>query len=66
MGLSVAVLTRGGFGNTFADRLAVIALEVDVGFDAVTLAAAYGLVRLGVWQIRDVCVATRAEIFSVD
>lgn len=48
MGLSVAVLTRGGFGNTFADRLAVIALEVDVGFDAVTLAAAYGLVRLGV------------------
>ena len=48
VGLAVAILARRGFRNTFANRLAVVALEINVGFDAMTLAATDGLVRLGV------------------
>jgi hypothetical protein len=48
VGLAVAILTRRGFGNTLVNRLAVVALEINVGLDTVTLAATDGLVRLGV------------------
>jgi hypothetical protein len=48
VGLAVAILARRGFSNTFTNRLAVVALEINVGFDAMALAATDGFVRLGV------------------
>jgi hypothetical protein len=48
------------------DRLTMVALEVNIRLDAVTLAATDGLVRLGVRQVRDIRVTTRAEVLGVD
>jgi len=64
--VAMAILARCGFGDALVDRLAVIALEVDVRLDAVALAATNRLVRLRVRQLRDVGVTTGAEILRVD
>src|ERR1035437_6974489 len=42
--VAMAILTRRGFGNTLVNRLTVVALGINVGLDAVTLAATDGLV----------------------
>jgi hypothetical protein len=63
---AVAVLARRGFRNALMDRLTMVALEVNIRLDAVTLAATDGLVRLGVRQVRDIRVTTRAEVLGVD
>ena len=65
---AVAVLARGRFLHALVDRLAVVALQVDLRLDAVALRAGNRLrdevVRMR--QVGDVRMATGAEVLGVD
>ncbi len=66
--VAVAVLAGGRLLHALVDRLAVIALEVNVRLDPVALAATdrLGLEIVRMRHVGDVRVATRAQVLGVD
>lgn len=65
---AVAIFARGGFLHARVDRLAVVALEVDLRFDAVALRAGNRLrdIVVRMRQVGDIRMATGAEVLAVD
>ena len=62
----MAIPARRRFRDTLVNRLAMIAFEINFGFDPVALAASYRLMGFGVRQVGDVCVTTGTKIFGVN
>lgn len=64
--IPVAILAGRCFRHALVNRLAVIAFQIDVRLDPVTLAATDGLEVLRMRHIRDVGMTTRTEVLCVD
>ena len=64
--VAVTILAGSRLRHAFVNRLAVIAIQIDVGFDPVALAATDRLMRFRVRQVGYVGMTARAKILRVD
>ncbi|MBI2175032.1 MAG: hypothetical protein HYU33_07530 [Candidatus Omnitrophica bacterium] len=66
VGVAVAIPARGCLGNSAVQGNPVVALQIDFGFDVVTLAAANRFQGYSVRNFRHIGVAARASIAAMD